>query len=123
MLPLLSLLYAVPLATLDKDADTLTQAAVFIGGLTAVAVIGNQLIGVAINWRKLKGADPGDDQRYATRQEHVSLKNEVTGMKSDYTTLLRTMNASFEDIQRSLGRIEGEISVRGAHCRKTKPLG
>jgi hypothetical protein len=32
-------------------------------------------------------------------------------------------NVSFEDIQRSLGRIEGEISVRGKHCRKTKPRG
>lgn len=91
------------------DPDTQAQALVFIGGLTACAVIANQIMGALVTWKKLKGSDPVSDGRYTTKQEHQALRDEVVGIKSDFSALARTINQSFNDFQRSLGRLEGKI--------------
>lgn len=93
------------------DQATLNQAMVFVGGLVAVAVIGNQLMGAVIAWRKLKGSDPTDDKRYATRSEHQALRNEVGELQMDVKVLIRSTNNTLGDIQRSLGRLEGKVDT------------
>jgi len=91
------------------DAASQNQAFIFLGGLVALAVMANQLLGAVNSWRKFRGIDPGEDKRYATRQEHQALRDEVVGIKADVSALCRTINTQFNDLQRSIGRLEGKI--------------
>jgi hypothetical protein len=107
-----ALLASVFLAQNAADPATLNQAMIFIGGLTAVALIGNQLMGAIINFKKLKGVDPSDDRRYATKSEHEALTREVSTIKAEFSALTRSINHSFNDILRAVGRLEGKIDKK-----------
>lgn len=91
------------------STGTQEQAFWFLGGLVALAVMANQVLSAIVSWRKFKGSDPGSDMRYATKQEHLSLREEVIGIKADFQALSRTINHSFNDLQRTIGRLEGKL--------------
>lgn len=95
--------------TAAPDAASQAQAFYVLGGIVALAVMGNQIMGALISWRKLKGTDPQDDRRYASKAEHDALRDEVVGIKADFSNLSRTINIQFNDLQRSIGRLEGKI--------------
>lgn len=101
-----------PLAQSSLDPATQSQAFVLLGGIAALSLIANQIMGAVINFRKLRGADPADDRRYASRAELDALHDEVTVFKSDFSALSRTINNSFSDLQRSIGRIEGKLDSK-----------
>jgi len=96
-------------ATSTPPTGTQDQAFWFLGGLVALAVMANQVLSAVVSWRKFKGSDPGSDLRYCTKQDHQNLRDEVIGIKSDFSSLTRTINQSFNDLQRSIGRLEGKL--------------
>ena len=100
------------LAQTPNDPATLNQAMIFIGGLTAVAVIGNQVMGAMLNFRKLKGSDLTSDGRYASKAEHDALRDEVVGIKSEMAGLARTITSEFNGLHRAIGRLEGKIDTQ-----------
>lgn len=100
-------------ATAPPDAATQNQAFVFLGGLVALAVMANQVMGAVISWRKMKGADPAEDRRYATKQEHNLLRDEVIGLKSEMSGLQKTITNEFATLNRSIGVLEGMLKKMG----------
>jgi hypothetical protein len=122
-------LFATALAqnTAGNDPATLNQAMIFIGGLTACAVIGNQVMGAMINFRKLKGLEPAVTAANTAATEATDRK--IKGLEHDMRDLelrmekrigehlggINTRLQSFEttlgrlvgDFNRSLGRLEG----------------
>jgi hypothetical protein len=98
-------------ATGGPDPATLNQAMVFIGGLTACAVIANQVLGAMTGFRKLRGADPAEDLRYVTKPEHQALKDEVLSLKSEFQGLARTITHEFSELNRSIGVLEGMLTT------------
>lgn len=108
----LSLLAQTAAATAPgNDAATLNQAAIFIAGLTACAVIANQILGALTGFRKLRGADPAEDLRYVTKPEHQALKDEVLSLKSEFQGLARTITHEFSELNRSIGVLEGMLTT------------
>lgn len=106
LLPLLA--QAPPVA---MDAATQNQALVFLGGAAALSFLANQIMGAVLNFRKLKGADPLDDKRYASKAEHDALKGEVIGLKSEMSGLSRTITNEFSSLNRSIGVLEGMLKA------------
>jgi hypothetical protein len=106
----LFLLAQTATATGGNDAATLNQAAVFVGGITACAIIANQVLGVMHGWRKLRGADPVEDMRYVSKPEHQALKDEVLALKTEFQGLARTITNEFSELNRSIGVLEGMLT-------------
>ena len=90
-------------------ATTVTQAVPTLIGLMALIVIGNQVMNGLINFRKLKGADPVDEHRYASKAEHQALREEVITIKTEVSGLSRTLTNEFSSLNRSIGVLEGML--------------
>lgn len=93
------------------DANTQSQAFIFLGGLVAAAVMANQVFSAIVSFRKLKGVDPADDKRYATKDELETLRSEVGGIKNEVTSLSKTITNEFSSLNRSIGVLEGMLKL------------
>jgi hypothetical protein len=104
----LFLAQASPAAPTSGDTNA---AAVWIGGLCAVAVIANQIMSAMINVRKLRGVDPDSDARadarFASKAAVDLLAKEVAVVRTETTFLANTLAQELRAIHRSLGRLEG----------------
>lgn len=96
------------------SAGDINAAAVWIGGLCAVAVIANQIMSAMINVRKLRGVDPDSDARadarFASKATVDLLAKEVAAVRTETSFLANTLAAELRAIHRSLGRLEGKKS-------------
>ena len=116
----------VPLALLSlflgqtpsPDSATLKQAAIFVGGLTACAVIANQILGAMQGFKKLRGADPAEDRRYVSRPEHEALKDVVISLKGEFQGLSRTITNEFSELNRSIGVLEGMLTAMNGRSKE-----
>ena len=70
-------------------------------------MVGNNIMGAMLNWRKLKGGDPEADDRYATKNDHLALASHVTRLEGQVMALNVTIANELRTINRSLGRLEG----------------
>jgi hypothetical protein len=83
--------------------------------LAALFASWNQLTGGIVNFRKLKGADPQADGRYATKNEHNSLAEKVAGHDGQLQRLNGTLATELREINRALGRLEGAVGTSPQH--------
>ncbi len=109
-----------------NDPATLNQAMIFIGGLTAVAIIGNQIMGAMLNFRKLKGQDPNitrdveasdkkikaleDDMKAMELRIEKRIGEHLGGIGVRLSNMENTLSRFSADFNRSLGRLEGKHS-------------
>jgi hypothetical protein len=91
------------------DAAAQGQAFIFLGGLVAVAVMGNQVMGAIVTFRKLRGNDPQADGRYATKSELINVEKTVEGLRGEVRAQALTLSNELRAIHRALGRIEGRL--------------
>jgi hypothetical protein len=108
----LFLAQASPAAPTSGDINA---AAVWIGGLCAVAVIANQIMSAMINVRKLRGVDPDSDARhearYASKTVVDELAKDVASVRTEVAVVSNTLSNELRAIHRSLGRIEGRLGT------------
>jgi hypothetical protein len=103
-----------------------------LAGLAALSVAMNQVTSGIVNIRKLKGIDPGSDDRYATKDEHQSTKDRIAAAETEMASkaehqatkdrlttveakqeaLQLTLSNELSAIHRALGRIEGHLSAQ-----------
>jgi len=93
------------------DAATQSQAFWFIGGLVAVCVMANQVMGAIVTFRKLKGADPTADHRYASKAALGEVKIDLEGLRGEVRGISTTLQNELRAIHRALGRIEGRLGT------------
>lgn len=95
----------------DTSAGTVAGAVVWLGGLAVVCVVGNQVMGAWINFRKIKGTDPMAEARYALKEEHNNLARKVSSVEGKVDNLTLSLQSELRDINRSLGRLEGALGT------------
>lgn len=95
------------------DKDQLGSAGIFILGLAACCVIGNQVMSAILNMRKLKGLDVSSDGRYAAKTDLADLAVDVAALRGEVVAVNNTLSNELRAIHRSLGRIEGRLGTDG----------